>query len=212
LLDCKTFGHSRLRFVRGILGFALFFTVCAAAVAEDKVRYVTDELAIVLRDTPGEGASRGQLLSGARVVVLESRSNGYARVRTADGREGWIIEKYVQAEPVARERLADAERQLAAAQAELKTVKEDNARLLADFARISGGQPVASRELIDQNEKMKARMAENDKQVAAVKARYGVDAAQQRTLLIGGALVIGGGVLALLLRGFMPRKRRYGDF
>ncbi|MGQ0585768.1 MAG: TIGR04211 family SH3 domain-containing protein [Gammaproteobacteria bacterium] len=198
--------------MRGILGFALLFVVGAAAFAEDKVRYVTDELAIVLRDAPGDGPSRGQLLSGARVVVLESRPDGYARVRTADGREGWIIEKYVQPEPAARARLAQAGKELAAAQAELKALKEDNARLLEDFARISGGQPVASRELMDQNEKMKARMAENDQQVAAVKTRYGAEAAQQRTLAIGGALVIAGGVLALVLRGLLSRKRRYGDF
>ena len=190
----------------------LLLLACSVpAVAEDKVRYVTDELAIVLRDTPGgSGASRGQLLSGARLVVLESGPNGYARVRTADGREAWILEKYLQPEPVARTRVERAEKDLAAAQAELKKLKEDHARLLEDFARISGGEPVASRELIAETEQLRAQLKEKEAQAAALKERYSVARAQQQMLLIGGGLVVVGVLMALLMRWMWPKKR-WGD-
>ncbi len=198
--------------MRRISCLLLMLVFCAPTLAQDKVRYVTDELAIALREgANGEGPTRGTLTSGARVVVLESRPSGYARVRTADGREAWIQEKYLQAEPIARARVERAEKDLAAAQAELKQLKEDHERLLADFARISGGEPVASRELIAEAEQLRAQLADSGKQAAALKERYSVVRAQQQTLLLGGGLVIVGGVLALLLRLMWPKKR-WGDF
>jgi len=213
LLDCKPFWHRQLEHsVRRWFSVLLLLASSAAAFAEDAVRYVTDELAIALRDGPnGEGPTRGTLTSGARVVVLESRATGYARVRIADGREGWIQAKYLKDEPIARLRVERAEKDLAAAQAELGRIKEDHARLLEDFARISGGEPVASRELVAENEQLRAQLAENDRQAAALKERYSAARAQQQTLLLGGGLVIVGGLLALLLRWMWPSKRRYGD-
>jgi len=190
----------------------LLLAASAGALAQEQVRYVTDELAIVLRENPnGEGASRGTLLSGARVQLLESRpATGYARVRTADGREAWILERYLKAEPIARTRVERAEKDLAAAQAELKKLKEDHARLLADFARISGGEPMASRELVAETEQLREQLRQNEQQAAALKARYSVESSRQKTLLLGGGLVLVGGLLALLLRWLWP-KRRWGD-
>jgi len=198
--------------VRRIAGLLLMVTASAGALAQDQVRYVTDELAITLRETPsGEGASRGVLTSGARVQVLETRpATGYARIRTADGREAWILERYLKAEPVARTRVERAEKDLAAAQAELKKLKDDHARLLEDFARISGGEPVASRELVAETEKLREQLKQNDQQVVALKARYSAESARQTTLLLGGGLVVLGGLLSLLLRWLWPKKR-WGD-
>jgi SH3 domain protein len=194
------------------LGLFLLLAASATVFAEDTVRYVTDELAIALRDGPnGEGPTRGVLTSGARVVVLESRPSGYAKVRAADGREAWIQEKYLKDEPIARARVDRAEKDLAVAQAELKQIKEDHARLLEDFARISGGEPVASRELVAETEKLRAELADRERQAGALKERYSAARAQQQTLLLGGGLVIVGGLLALLLRWAWPKKR-WGDF
>jgi SH3 domain protein len=198
--------------VRGLAGLLLGFAVCAAAFAQDQVRYVTDELAIALRDGPsGEAATRGVLMSGARVQVLERReSSGYARIRMSDGKEAWILERYLTREPIARVRLERAEKELAAAQAELKKLKDENARLLEDFQRISGGEPLASREVIAETQKLREELKQNEQQIAALKARYSVESGQRKTLLTGGGLVLTGAVLALLLRLLWPKRRR-GD-
>jgi SH3 domain protein len=182
------------------------------ALAQEQVRYVTDELAIALREGPsGDSASRGVLTSGARVVLLESRpGTGYARVRTGDGREAWIQEKYLKADPIARTRVERAEKDLAAAQAELKKLKEDHAKLLADFGRISGGEPIASREVVAEAETLRAEIKERDRQMAELRAKASAAGGQQRTLLLGGGLVLAGGLLALMLRWLWPRKR-WGD-
>jgi SH3 domain protein len=198
--------------VRGIAGVLLGLAVSAGALAQDQVRYVTDELAIALRDGPsGEAPTRGVLTSGARVQVLERReASGYARVRTSEGKEAWIQEKYLTREPIARLRVERAETELATARAELDKVRQENARLLEDFQRISGGEPLASREVIAEAEKLREQLKENERQVAALKARYGVESGQRKTLLTGGGLVLAGAVLALLLRLLWPKRRR-GD-
>lgn len=195
------------------IAFLLLLAASAGALAQEQVRYVTDELAIALRAGPGgEGPTRGMLTSGARVVLLESRSDsGYARVRTGDGREAWIQEKYLVAEPIARARVERAEQALAAAQAELAKLKDDHARLLEDFARISGGEPVAAREVVAESDSLRQQLKDREEQIAALRARTAADGGRQRSLLIGGALVVVGGLLALLLRWLWPSKRRYGD-
>lgn len=201
--------------------------VALAAAAQQAVRYVSDELAIVLRAGPAnEGASLGVLTSGARVEVLtaaadEANANGYARVRTADGREGWVLERYLKGVPIARERLQRAEteliaaqRELAEAQAELKKIKDENARLLRDFSRIAdspAASPADSTEVLKEAEQLRARIQQLEQERAALPSKTGAGATEkQRTLLLGGALVAGGVLLALLLHWLWP-KRRWGD-
>jgi SH3 domain protein len=195
-----------------LTAFILLCAANAAVPAQEAVRYVTDELAIALREKPsGDAPTRGVLTSGARVVLLESRPDtGYARVKTGDGREAWIQEKYLKAEPIARIRVERAEKELATAQDELRKLKDDHAKLLEDFGRISGGEPLAAREVVAEADKLRAQLAEKEKEMAALRARSGAAGTQQRTLLVGGALVFAGGLLALMLRWLWP-KRRWGD-
>jgi SH3 domain protein len=198
----------RLRWI----ALSLLLAASTGAFAQEQVRYVTDELAIALREGPsGTAPTRGVLTSGARVTLLESRpGTGYARVRTGDGREAWIQEKYLVAEPIARARVERAEKALAAAEAELGKLKDAHARLLADFERIAGGEPLAAADVVAEADRLRAELAAAEQQVAALRARAGADRGRQLMLAIGGALVVGGGLLALLLRWLWPR-RRWGD-
>lgn len=212
LLDCGPssqgfFGPS----VRCLLSLILL-TICVTAAAQETLRYISDELAIVLRQRPSaDAASLGALTSGARLQLLESdAASGYARVRTADGREGWVLERYLKAEPIARERLQRAEKALAAAEAELKKLREDHEKLLQDFSRISGGQPIAAPELVKEAEDLRARLEQRERELETLRRQSGARRAEQTTLLLGGGLVAGGFLLALLLRWLWP-KRRWGD-
>lgn len=184
------------------------------ALAQAATRYVSDQIPIVLRDAPrGDAGARGVLTSGARVEVLETDSaSGFARVRAADGREGWVPERFLAEEPAAHGRVERLEKQLADAQAELKKLKEDHGRLLQDFQRISRGEPVASKDVLRQAADLRAQLARKDEEAAALRQRYDAQRTSRRTLLLGGALVAGGFVLALLLRWLWPAKRRWGDF
>lgn len=201
-------------FLRRTIGAFLLAFWALSAHAQGATRYVTDDLTIVLRDTPrADGPPRGVVNSGARVTVLSvDEGSGYARVRTADGREGWILQRHLKAEPAARDRVQQLQKELAAAQAELKKVQDDRARLMQDFQRISGGEPIASREVIEESDRLREQLADKDREVAAIREQYAARRATQRTLLIGGALVAGGALLALLVRLLWPSKKRWGDF
>jgi SH3 domain protein len=96
-----------------------------------QVRYVSDEMAITLRKTKGvDAAVAGLLASGTRLELLETdAATGYARVRVAPGREGWVLARYLAMEPAARERLAKIQVQLEEQQAMVRLLEAENSRL-----------------------------------------------------------------------------------
>lgn len=108
--------------------------LCLCALAgQAQTRYVTDEVVITFRRGPGsEFAITRNLTSGDSVEVLEESGGeeGYTRVRLADGTEGWVLTRYLQAEPTAALRLQAATR-------DLTRLDGDTAALEAEVARLS---------------------------------------------------------------------------
>lgn len=126
-------------------GLLLLFTLCWTLVAQAQepasaVRYISDETAITLRQDKGMNAPVAALLkSGTRVEMLEDdKPSGYARVRVAPGREGWVLSRYLSNEPAARERLSALQSQFADQQAALRRLEAENARLRATASSQSG--------------------------------------------------------------------------
>ena len=86
------------------------------ALAAAETAYVTDSLRLGLHaasDTSGRPFEN--LISGAAVEVLERNTN-YARVRLADGREGWVKAMYLVTLKPAAARVAELEAEIASAQ------------------------------------------------------------------------------------------------
>ena len=112
-----------------VLGFELL--------AQAQTRYVTDRTIVEMRRGPStEYLILRNLEAGERVEVLEQNEDaGYSRVRVADqGTEGWILTRFLTAEPIARERLAVAERSLAAARERVTALEGQTAELTRDLA------------------------------------------------------------------------------
>lgn len=193
---------------------ALLVLCSAAVVAQDAVRYVSDELAVTLRREPsGESLAAGVLMSGARVEVLESDpASGYAQVRTADGREGWILERYLKAQPIARDRLQRAERERVEAETALKQLQQEHARLREEHARATSGRPPAAPdELVRENATLRAAAEELQQENQRLRQQYDAERETQNTLVIGGILVGAGFLLALIVEWLRPRRRRWGE-
>jgi SH3 domain protein len=100
-----------------VLPFVASCLFCAAASAE--TAYVTDLLRLGLHraaDTSDEPMEN--LTSGTALEVLE-RTPSYLRVRTDEGREGWVKAAYIVEEKPARTRVAELEAELTVLRDEL---------------------------------------------------------------------------------------------
>jgi SH3 domain protein len=116
-------------------GAFLAVALCAAAgAAAADTAYVTDSLRLGLHaasDTSDRAFEN--LVSGAAVDVLE-RNTSYARVRLADGREGWVKAMYLVPLKPAAARLAEVE-------AEMQSLKD--AAAAAKTAQAAAEQELA---------------------------------------------------------------------
>lgn len=197
-----------LPFAAGCLACAVGCLVGAAASAE--TAYVTDMLRLGLHqaaDTSDEPIEN--LGSGAALEVLE-RTPLYLRVRTEEGREGWVKAAYIVEEKPARARVAEVESELAALRAEL--VQANAARVEAEsVASRLNAQAAATDESRGAVEETLARLRGENEAFAARLERY---RSSVPLVWAGAALVVAlvGGFLAGLwwLDGLI--RRRHGGF
>ncbi len=201
----------------------------AAPAAMTETRYVSDELVITFRSQPSNRAEiLRNLTTGTPVEIIEEPANGeWVLVSLRDGRKGWVRAQYLMREPVARDRLAAANRdverltqtnadlreQLEAASAGRSSAEQENSTLNASVSQLQQELGEIKRvsasalETADENARLKelnARLrAELDEMVAERDQLS--DNAQQRWLLIGGGLVLAGLVLGVLLKA-RPRR------
>lgn len=138
------------------LVLVLFLGLISNLYAE--TRYVSDRLEIQMRAGKGTKFRILRMLrSGTQLDVLEvDQENGYSRVRAPGGVEGWVLSRYLMKGQAARERLADAEKQLA--QLEL-----ENRRLKSSFGELQqekGDTTQERNELDKQNRQISQELEE----------------------------------------------------
>jgi len=89
--------------------------------------YVSDELEITLRTGPGiKNKITSMLKSGDDLEILQEKPNGYTEVRTANGKTGWVLKRFLMDVPSARSRLDEVqarEEKLAEQQLEVQTLR-----------------------------------------------------------------------------------------
>ena len=79
-----------------------------------ETNYISDQLEVTLRSGKSTSHSIIRMLrSGTPVEVLDQdKDSGYTLVR-AQGKEGWVLTRYLMTRPVARDQLAEAQKKLA---------------------------------------------------------------------------------------------------
>lgn len=212
-------------------GLAIGLALLAMTV-HAQTRYVSDKLGVELRRGPStEYLILRNLEAGTALEVLEQdAAAGYSRVRVADqGTEGWILTRFLTSEPIARERLAVAERNLASAQTKVGDLERKVADLSAELAtthadldqtRTTHG--AVSKELAeirtaaanvveirDQNQTMGKRLAQRDEEVRKLTAENQDlrSRDKQNWFLVGGGVLLAGIVIGLVAPS-LRRKRR----
>jgi len=78
---------------------------------EAEYRYVNDVIYINLRNGPGpQDPTLSVIPSGTRLQVLEQDADkAISRVRMDSGEEGWVLNRFLRKDPIARDRLAAAQ-------------------------------------------------------------------------------------------------------
>ena len=138
------------------LALALFLGFVTSAFAE--TRYVSDRLEIQMRTGKGTQFRILRMLpSGTELEVLETdQENGYSRVRTDGGVEGWVLSRFLMQGRAARDRLADAEKKLARLELENRKVTGS----LDELQKEKGSTDKERSELDRENRKLAQQLEE----------------------------------------------------
>ena len=200
--------------------------------------YITDQLKITLRS--GESTTHKvirMLPSGTAVEILSRNSDtNYAKVRLPDGTVGYVLSRMLLNERPARERLAEAERQLVVLRQEpgklssqLADLQESHADLQQRFnamqnensdlkQELSRLRKVAQDPLRIATERddavVRSQQLADELDILKLKNQRLTDKTEQNWFLIGAGVIIAGIILGLLIPHMRVKKNRseWGDF
>jgi SH3 domain protein len=186
---------------------ALLFASSAVAAAEGKPQYITDEITATLREAPRNDAPiKANLKSGSKITVLESLgADSFAHVKTENGTEGWIPSRFIASEPAAKDRLNALQTEINQTKARMRELESELAQAKDTVAKAG-----PALQLADENEKLKAQMAQKEQEGVALQQRFSEEQAKRSTLMTGAALVGVGIIVGLALPALGRRKRRGG--
>ncbi|NCC28632.1 MAG: TIGR04211 family SH3 domain-containing protein [Gammaproteobacteria bacterium] len=201
-------------------------TACAAA------RYVTDALEVTLRTGESNRYRMIRMLpSGTPVEVLGvNKATEYARVRTEDGTVGYLLERELQDEPAARNRVLELEQRLVELQgepntlaarlaalqtaydrldADFRTLQRDKVRLEQELATIRHASTNIL-EITGDRERLRIQVSELTREHADLEQanRDLGNRTNQRWFMIGAGVILLGVLIGLVLPHVTFRRRR----
>ncbi|KZN15229.1 peptide-binding protein [Marinomonas sp. TW1] len=197
--------------------------------------YVSDIQFVAIRegqDNSTRAVERG-IKSGTPLEVLE-QSNGYSKVRTPTGAEGWVADYYLSDDMVTRDQLEELQRRLttaiqrrnninnelkesqAEAQALLNTQTELQQENQALKAQLEDVQSIAEKAeiIVSQNDTVTYQI-ESLKQQASIAEQASQqlqNSHQQKWFMIGAATLFGGLLLGTLLPLLRRKKAGTGNW
>ena len=135
---------------------ALVLGLVSTAMAE--TLYVSDRLEIQMRTGKGTQFRILRMLpSGTALEILEvDQENGYSRVRTSSGVEGWVLSRFLMQGRAARDQLADAEKKLARLELENRKLSAS----LEDLQKTKGSIDTEREQLVKENRKLSQELEE----------------------------------------------------
>jgi SH3 domain protein len=209
----------------------LLFALSIVVPVEAATMYISDALTVPMRRGPSTSHRilHAGLPAGTTLEVLgEDREAGFTQVRTQNGTEGWVPTQYLTAEPIARDRLAAANRRIETLEAEVKTLRSNyqetrgartsaesrNAQLekqvkqlqdeLAEIRRVSAtsiAQYEENKALKAENAELKTRTTELTARVQRLERSETL-----RFFLFGGGLVLVGLIIGAIIKSRPKRS------
>ncbi|MFT6113641.1 MAG: SH3 domain protein [Oleispira sp.] len=126
----------------------LLTIITATSYAAVEKRYVGDKIWLQLRSGPGSDFRILKALpSGEHLIFREqTEDKNYTKVTTDKGVEGWVLSRFLEDEPVAKEKLILSQRELVKVKAELNTLKQQTNTLSEEKSSLSGDRSSLTRE------------------------------------------------------------------
>lgn len=118
-----------------ITGVVALFLVTTMAHAE--TRYVTDKMQITFRTGPGTDRKIISLLRSGQAVVFHQPEGEWAKVSLQNGKEGWVLQRYLTPEVPCRIRIKDIGQTLEGLKAEQEALQNTNQQIEADKAKLA---------------------------------------------------------------------------
>ena len=222
------------RLLTVILTISLMVGLSPTALA--RTGYINDEMEVTLRTGESTRNSIVRMLpSGERLEVVSVYDDtGYARVTTSEGREGFVLARFVTYEPVARDRLVTANRRLersaqriAALEAELNSIKGENSSYSQSQSELEVNNARLTDELneirrtaanaiqtADENRNLRSTKVNLENQIQELQTRNATLSARSRqSWFMAGAGTLILGILAgiVLPRLKFKRRSKWGD-
>lgn len=197
--------------------------------------YVSDIQFVAIRegqDNSTRAVERG-IKSGTPLEVLE-QSNGYSKVRTPTGAEGWVADYYLSDDMVTRDQLEELQKRLTTAiqrrnniNNELKESQAEAQALLNTQTELQQENQVLKAQLEDVQsiaEKAEIIVSQNDTvtyQIESLKQQASIaeqasqqlqNSHQQKWFMIGAATLFGGLLLGTLLPLLRRKKAGTGNW
>jgi SH3 domain protein len=134
--------------VKQLFCMLLLTIITATSYAAVEKRYVGDKIWLQLRSGPGsEFRILKALPSGAHLIFREQTADkNYTKVTTDKGVEGWVLSRFLEDEPIAKEKLILSQRELVKVKAELDTLKQQTDTLSEEKSSLSGDRSSLTRE------------------------------------------------------------------
>ena len=220
------------RFLVKLAGACVCVFVAPLALAESV--WVSDQFEITMRSGPSTGNAITRMLSsGTQLDVLETDAdNGYTRVQTMGGTEGWVLTRYLMGEPPAREQLERLTRQLTNANQEgsslgsqLQAIQSQYDQATSRIRELERERDRLQTELTDlqkkaanvlaidkQNKTLNEQLHTSEVEVdTLVRENDSLKKQTNRNWFITGSLVLTGGILLglVLPRIKFQRRSRY---
>jgi len=212
---------------------SLLLVLTGNALAE--TRYVSDALEITMRSGKGTGYGITRMLrSGTPVEVLEDdKETGYTHVRTSNGKEGYVLTRFLMKGQAARDRLAEAEKKLAELELEnrkmetaMSALSDEKGALEQELDKLDGQSRSVSQELAEikrtassalaidsENKDLKGRVVALERQLQTLQQENEVlkDRTARDWFMVGAAVVLLGIIVGLIIPRVRWRKKSSWD-
>ena len=209
---------------------SLILILASVSVAQARTVWVDDKLYLPVRSGAGTQFRiiENAVPSGTPLEVLEV-GDGYTKVRTPKGTEGWVSSQYLSNQPIAADRVRRATQQLEQTRSELTSVREQLSAVTEERDNLQNAENSLSnragelqeeltrikniaadsinlerrnRELREENQKLR-----NDLEVLTAENERLEASKDSDFMLLGAGLVLGGVLLALLIPMLKPTRK-----